>query len=190
MYQGPIPQFLAGLTGPGQADGPSVVDLAMQQFPVLNKIGLKSVVGQRGDNVLEFWPPGEPGSTDYARPGGLPLNSPGVEVGPNAKPLDILGDVVSHHLVNTDPMIKKIYSAFTNSVTPQQEQLLQKQYSYARQNEGENRDFETWKETSGLPAYFRGHPFQQWPADFNKRAYTPKQIMLLDGMMRYLSGQQ
>lgn len=189
-----FPTFgLAGQNNPiliGDAAQPDAVAQAMKQYPILNGIGLRAVNGQRGGNVLEFWPPGEPGSSDYARPSGLDLGAPGVEVGPKARPIDILADVVSHHLVNTDPGLKRAYSTFVNSVTPEQEQMLRNQYQYAKQSFGEKRNFDTWKEVSGLPAFFRGYPFQQWPAEFNQRAYTPQQTQLLDAMMRYLQQPQ
>lgn len=165
----------------------SPFDRAVQQYPILNRFDIRGTPGKAGGNVLEFWRPGEPGDEKTPRPSEIPIDTPGVEYSPKARPIDILGDVVSHHLVETDPTIKKIYSAFQSSITPQQDQMLLGQYDWAKKNQGEQRDFESWKESSGLPALFRGHPFQQWPAEFNQKAYTPKQIQLLDRMMEYLS---
>jgi hypothetical protein len=171
------------------SDVPSPMADAIQKYPILNKLGIKGVPGKANGNVLEFWPPGEKGG-DVPRPSNLPIDVPGIEVGPNARPIDILGDVVSHHLVKTDSTIKKIYSTFSSSITPQQENILASQYKWAVKNNGEKRDFNTWRDVSGLPALFRGYPFQQWPDNFNKKVYTPKQMQLLDHMMQYLSGKQ
>jgi hypothetical protein len=180
-YQSPFPSTQVA------DQGHPVVSQALQQYPILQSLGLQSVPGSAGGNVLEFWAPGEPGTQDAPRPKGLHIDSPGIEVGPNAKPLDILGDVVSHHLINTDPTIKSIYSSFSNSLTRRQNEMLQGQYEHAQKNEGETRGFDEWKKSSGLPAFFRGYPFQQWPDDFNQVAYTPQQRQLLDKMMGYLS---
>jgi hypothetical protein len=187
------------LAGPmlqqAQAEAPpaGVMDQAYQQFPILKDVPLvyKESPGKGGNNLLESWPPGEEGDKDYPRPKEFPLDKLGVEnYSPKTRPIDILGDVVSHHLVNTDPQIQRTYSAFQKSITPSQEDLLKEQYKYAQQSEGEKRDFDAWKESTGVPALFRGHAFQQWPSDFNKRVYTPQQRELLDKMMMYLQGQQ
>lgn len=180
-------QQLTGMARPDQA--PSVMDQAQQQYPALKALGLqfKQSPPDQNGNKLEYWPPGEGGTPDRPRPQEFDLKKPGVEVyGNKARPIDILGDVVSHHMIETDPTISRVYSAFEKSVTPQQEQLLAQQYQYAQQHSGENRSFEVWKDKTGLPAFFRGHPFQQWPAEFNQQVYTPQQTQLLDGMMNYL----
>lgn len=170
------------------SDQPSVFDQAVSQYPILSRSGLAYTKSPGGNgNLLEFWPPNEQGSPSYQRPAELPIDKPGVQVfSDQVRPIDILGDAVSHHLVNTDPTLKKVYSAFENSITPDQEKILQQQYQYAQQNEGETRDFSTWKDMTGLPAMFRGYPFQQWPQEFNQKVYTPKQMQLLDKMMEYL----
>jgi hypothetical protein len=169
----------------------SAADLAEQQYPVLKNLGIvyKSSPGKGGSNKLEFWPPGEPGAPNAPRPEDIPLHKPGVEIyDPNIGPLDVLGDVVSHHMIHSDPTIAKIYQNFGASLMPDQRQRLQQQYEHARQNEGETRDYPAWESSAGLPAYFRGYPFQQWPAEFNAQAYTPDQRKSLDGMMDYLRG--
>jgi hypothetical protein len=171
------------------AEQPTLLDQAHQQYPVLKDLGLqykKSPTDPNG-NMLEFWPPGEPGSPDRPRPPEFDIKKPGVEVySDKVRPIDILGDVVSHHLTEKDPTISKVYSAFEQSITPQQEQMLAQQYEHAKKNEGEKRPFEEWKDKTGIPAFFRGHPFQQWPAEFNQQVYTPQQMQLLDRMMNYL----
>jgi hypothetical protein len=171
------------------ADQPNVFDSAVQQYPVLKELGLVYKRTPRDDGgLLEFWPPGEPGGDYSTRPKEFPLNSPGVEVySDKVRPIDILGDVVSHHLVETDPTIKRVYGAFEKSVTPEQEAMLRKQYDYARENQRETRPYEDWRERTGMPGFFRGHPFQQWPDEFNQQVYTPEQIKLLDAMMQRLT---
>lgn len=166
---------------------------ALQRYPILKELGLvpKHSPGAGRGNMLEFWPPGEPGSSDQPRPQDIPHNVPGVEIySDKVRPIDVLGDVVSHHLVQTDPKIKQYYDKFKSSMTDDQQVMLQRQYQHAVQTEGEARPFDTWLETSGLPAYFRGYAFQQWPDEFNKQAYTPAQRTMFDEMMDHLSGAQ
>lgn len=168
---------------------PSVIDQAMQQYPILRSQGVQGVMNiGGGKGYLEFWPPGEPGTPDQPRPAQFG-NSPGVEVySPQTRPIDILGDVVSHWMVNTDPRIKNYYQQFQKSLTGEQMNRLFQDYQYAQQNEGETRPFDQWATTSRIPAYFRGYAFQQWPADFNSQLYTPDQIAMFDEMMSYLTG--
>jgi hypothetical protein len=140
--------------------------------------------------MLESWSPGMKDSIPGVdRPKEFGDDKFGVEVyDPKTKPLDILGDVVSHHLVDKDPKIKGIYGDFKNSIEPWQDDILKEQYEYAKAHEHgpETDTFEKWKDISGLPAYFRGHPFQQW--DDSEKMYTPDQIKNLNGMMDYLRG--
>ena len=166
----------------------SVFDTAVKQYPIIERSGVIGVMTPKKDsnNMLEFYPPGE-----SERPSSIPLDRPGVEIfNERATPLDVLGDVVSHYLVKTDPVVSGYYEQFKKSMSPQQLYLLHEQYQYARKNEGEVRPFEQWLEIAGLPAYFRGYPFKQWPDDFNERAYTPQQRNMLDEMMKYLSSEQ
>lgn len=164
----------------------NVYEHALQQYPILRDQG---VVGVQGTGpMMESWPVNEPGAPGRPRPAGIPLDKFGVEYRDNDRPLDILGDVVSHHMIDKDPVIKKYYENFTASLNDDQRQRLQEQYQYAQQNEGETRPYEQWEEKSGLPAYFRGYPFQQWPDEVNQQAYTPEQRDHLDRMMNYLTG--
>lgn len=174
------------------APSKNVFDQAREQYPILDKHGVVGVINPKeGSNMLEFWPPGEPGSDDAKRPAQVPIDKPGVEVySGKTTPLDILGDVTSHHLVKSDPVIKQQYEDFQSSINPQQQQILQSQYEYAKKNDGESRPYDQWLEASGMPAYFRGYAFKQWPEEFNQRAYTPAQRQGFDKMMNYLSGAQ
>jgi hypothetical protein len=139
----------------------------------------------RSDNALEYWPAGEEGAPDFPRPDALPLGQAGVE-NYHGQPLDILGDVVSHKMVKDDPPTADIYQKFQGSMQPWQRKILHEQYAYARQNEGEQRPFEQWQETTGMPAYLRGYTFNQWPEAATKEMYTPEQRSLLDALRSYL----
>lgn len=163
-----------------------VFQKAMKEYPILNRMDLmyKNNPGA-GNGMLEFWPPDESGTPQYPRPVDFPMGKAGVEVyDQNTRPIDILGDVVSHQLVQTDPTIKQHYEEFQQSMTPDQQSRLREQYQYAQQNEGEKRPFDQWSKLSGVPAYFRGYPFQQW--DNPQELYTPEQMKKFDAMMEYL----
>lgn len=171
---------------------PNLFDLAKQQYPVLNNydVGYKESIG-RGSGWLESWPPGETGTPELPRPKEFANEKFGVEnYRSDTRPIDVLGDIVSHYLINADPTIKQTYQDFSASLQPWQHKILQSQYDYAKKVEGEDRPYEAWLTASGLPGYFRGYAFQQWPDDFNQHAYTPEQRKQLDGMMKYLSGRK
>lgn len=143
-----------------------------------------------GPNMLESWPSGEPGSPDNPRPSALPMGQFGVEVNkPETSNLDILGDVTSHKLVKDDPNMTGYYRNFDRSISPDQEEMLHGQYAHAQEHEGEKRPYPDWREAAGLPAFFRGYPFKQWPDAFNQKHYSPEQRQLLDEMMQKLQGQ-
>lgn len=169
----------------------SAAELAQQQFPILRDLGIvyKSRPGAGAGNKLEFWPRGEGGGDTSPRPRDIPIDKPGVEIyDPSVGPLDVLGDIVSHHLIHSDPTVSRSYKNFEQSLTPDQKKRLSEQYEHAKKNAGETRDYKAWETSSGLPAYFRGYPFKQWPDEFNERAYTPDQRKSLDEMMNYLRG--
>ena len=169
-------------------DVQGVLDQARKEFPILKNQDYGYVENmQKGRGFLEHWPAGEPGGGDYPRPQGLPADKPGLEIyDPKTRPIDVMGDVASHQLIHTDPVVKAMYERLVNNLTPEQQGRQQDQYKYAQANEGETRPFDEWKKMSGDPAYFRGYPFQQWPAEFNEQAYTPEQRGDLDKMMDYL----
>ena len=171
---------------------PNVLQQAQQQWPILNRLPLSYKYTPRTDRgYLEAWPPGETGSKDAPRPKEFAPDLYGIEVyKSNTRPIDVLGDVVSHFMVKSDPRIKGYYEQFVASLSPQQEQRLQQQYQHAQQHEGEKRPYTQWREQSGLPAYFRGYPFQQWPQAQTQSFYTPQQRQMLDSMMSYLSQQE
>lgn len=174
----------------------NLLEQARSQYPVLKNYDYGYVENFRPNaGFLEHWDPGEAGvaptsenSLDSLRPKGLPLEKPGLEIrNPATRPIDILGDIVSHHLVNTDPTVKAAYEKLQASLTPRQQDILKDQYDYARKNEGETGSFDDWKTRAGLPSFFRGYTFQQWPKEFNDKAYTPEQRADLDKLMGYLS---
>jgi len=164
-----------------------VLERAEEKHPVLRELGIKAIENYQPDRgYLEFWPAGEPGHPTAPRPDVLPIDSRGVEIfKKETRPTDVLGDVVSHDLVNTNPRLKKYYEDFEKSLTPEQQQTLRRQYQHAV-SQGEERPFETWRQHSGLPAYFRGYAFEQWPAEDAASYYTPAQIEAFDEMNTYL----
>jgi hypothetical protein len=176
---------------------PNLLQQAQEQYPVLKNHDYGYTENFRpGGGFLEHWEPGEAGVAptpqtplDGLRPAALPMDKPGLEIrDPNTRPIDILGDITSHHLINVDPVVKGAYQQLQASMTPQQHAMLQDQYQYAQKNEGENRSYEDWKSASGMPGFLRGYTFQQWPKEFNDRAYTPEQRGNLDKLMSYLKG--
>lgn len=179
---------------------PNLLQQAQSQYPVLKNLDYGYTENFKPNTgFLEHWEPGDPGaaptaanSLDALRPAALPLDKPGLEIrDPNTRPIDILGDIVSHHLVNTDPVVKGAYRQLQDSMTPAQNAILQDQYGYAQKNEGETGSFQDWRDRAGMPGFLRGYTFQQWPKEFNDKAYTPAQRQSLDKLMDYLkSGKQ
>ena len=175
--------FITQAASQKKAATPSLMDQASTAYPALAPY-LSSMAyrtaPKKGDNVLEFYPPGEEESFDKTRPA--------IEVyDPKTKPSDIAGDVVSHYLARgTDKTLTNYYDTFKNSLTPEQKANLRKQYEWSVKNEGEERPYEKWEEVSGLPAYFRGYAFGQWTEP--EKWYTPDQMQMFDGMMNYLRG--
>ena len=176
-----------------QERDPMLLEAAKKEYPILDQydIGYKYSPKQDIEKYggLEFFPSDEPGSPERPRPKEFPVGKPLVEVyDPKTRPIDILGDITSHYLIYEDPQVKQYYDQFQNSLSLGQYDRLRNQYQFAKQNFGEKRPYEQWYETSGLPGYFRGYAFQQWPEDFNELAYTPEQRAMFDKMMGYLKG--
>lgn len=159
----------------------NLLDRARSQFKVVDRrtVGWVFQASPPDDDgrILEFYPPGEEDSFD---PDHYAIET----FGSAARVLDVAGEVASHYLVKGhDLTMVNYYTRFARSLNYEQHAHLVEQYQYAVDNNGEERPYETWKTVSGLPAYFRGWPFQQgWPPSF----YTAKQRTLLDNMMRYL----
>jgi hypothetical protein len=166
---------------------PEVWEQAEQEYPALAGKGILYKRTPRQDSaLLEAWPPQETGTKQQPRPKEFPVDKYGVEVySPKVRPIDIAGDVVSHFMRGSDPTIKQIYDQFASSLTPQQEDRLRSQYKWSGQHEKEKRGYKDWREQAGLPAYFRGLPFQQWGPE-TRSWYTPQQMQMFDKMMKYL----
>ena len=71
-------------------------------------------------------------------------------------------------------------------MTPDQNKRLQEQYKYYQEHPEykEQRPFEDWAKASGLPGYFRGYTFNQWPD--STQMYTPEQLEVLNQVRSYL----
>jgi len=158
-----------------------LVAKTMAQYPTLqpylSQIAFKDNPAQDG-RMLEYYPKGETDSFDPSR------NA--VEVfGGRASPQDLAGDLVSHQLANGEnTQLGRYFSDFVQSMTPKQKAILQEQYQWAKDKEGETRPYDQWAQASGLPAYFRGYAFNQWPG--RQDMYTPQQIQQFDQMNRFL----
>ena len=163
-----------------------LLDAAKMQYPILNNVDLNYKFNPKPNaGFLEFWPSDEPGSPERPRPQDFPMGKMGLEVyDPKTRPIDILGDVVSHHLIESDPTVSKYYNEFKAALTPDQKARLKEQYKHAQVEEGEKRPYEQWLERTGLPGYFRGYAFQQW--DNPQEMYPPEQLKAFDEMMAYL----
>lgn len=169
--------------------GDKLWDQARQEYPILQSADVQYMFQPQGvepTGMLEFYPPDE-----TQRPQNLPLGRPGVAVfDPKTRPADIAADYVSHYGRTQDPKIKAHYEQFVQSMTPNQQRILRNQYDHARLNEGETRPFDIWAEVSGIPAWYRGYLFQQWPKEFIDQAFSPQQLKQLDAIRPYLTQPQ
>ena len=162
---------------------------AKRQYPYLQDKDFDYVENLTDDKkagYLEFWEPGDEGPPDGSvkRPEGIGIDRMGIEVrNPDTRPIDILGDYVSHEAIYSDPKIKDIYDRYTSTLTDKQ---LQTKYEYEKKNYGEDRPFEQWAERSGKPGMFRGYTFDQFSEDEIKEAYTDEQLKILDEAKKYL----
>ena len=138
---------------------------------------------------LETFPPGEGGGPDEPRPSQFPMDKYGIQVyKPDTQPVNLLGDAVVHMMRFTDPTITKYYDDFEESLTPQQEALLHRQYNHHVTYNGEKRPYDEWYKQSGLTQLFGGYAFggtKKWP----ESEYTPEQLKMFDQMMQYLQSQ-
>lgn len=175
--------------GKGLLGNYGVLQRAMKQYPRVAGQVNNFTYGP-GPGMLEYWPASEQGTTEQPRPAGLPVGQPGIQINkPNVRPTDIAGDIASHQMIHSDPVVGSAYQQFVSSLTEEQRAKLRRDYEWAQKNEGENRPFTQWAETTRLPAYFRGYTFQQWPKSFNDQFYTTEQKRMLDSVASYLRGQ-
>jgi len=162
---------------------------AKRQYPYLQDKDFDYVENLTDDKkagYLEFWEPGDEGPPDGSvkRPKGIGIDRMGIEVrNPDTRPIDILGDYVSHEAIYSDPKLKDIYDRYTSTLTDKQ---LKVKYEYEKKNYGEDRPFEQWAERSGKPGMFRGYTFDQFSEDEIKEAYTEEQLKILNEARDYL----
>ena len=170
--------------------GQMLFERAKTEYPYLadKDVGF-TYTPNKGRGYLEFYAPDEPGSEDFPRPKELPMGKVGIQVfNPKTRTTDILSDYVSHYGVENDPKLKSNYDSFISSLNPEQNKRLQEQYAFYQKDPEykETRPYEEWLKASGYPGYFRGYTFDQWPAEFNQKAYTKEQIDLLNQVRQYL----
>lgn len=159
-----------------------VIEQAKGMYPILNNTNLQFAFtpNQYDTRKLEFWPPGESGSGSSRRPESIPEDMVGIQViNPSVKPLDILGEYVSHWAVNNDPELSKLYGQFRDSLTMEQ---MQKRYKEHQRLYGEKRPFEQWLGIAGIPELFRGYTFEQFPQSSYNKLYTEDQLSILDAI--------
>ena len=137
---------------------------------------------------IEAWDEGDKGGfkmrgeTLY-RPEGLPLNQRGIEdFGDNTPPLDLYGDLVSHYSVNEEGSeLRKKYLDFTGNVPME---TMQNRYGHAQAEAAKYGEkiapFDEWNSRSGMPEYFRGYTFNQWPNA--EEMYRPEDLEKLDSI--------
>lgn len=163
----------------GYDRGSRLMDIAREEYPYLKDkpIEFKYTPMQGEDRQLEFYPPEETQRPEY-----FPMGKPAIEVfNPMVRPIDILGDYVSHYGVKADPQLQALYGQFTGALDPQ---IMQQRYQYHQQNFGEKRPYEQWAEMTGVPEMFRGYTFGQWQDA--ERMYTPAQLNILNQVKKYL----
>lgn len=164
----------------------NLLQQASEKFPYLRgkNIGYVDSTGDPagGDRMLEFWPANEPGAALNPRPASLPIDQVGVQVfSPQTTPMDVLADYVSHHAVENDPRLRDMYQQFSASVP---ESVMRGRYQHHVDKFGESRPYQDWLGRTGMPEYFRGYTFNQWPNA--AEMYSPAQIQQLDAIRSYL----
>lgn len=180
----PLPEGFT-LDAPQPDVGASLLESARKQYPYIKNANLSAVYseGQGGSRKLEYWPSGEPGNEQSPRPSSIPIDKAGVQIfSADTKPSDIVADYVSHEAVKTDPKLRTLYDEFAASVP---ESTMKARYAEHRKQFGEKRPYQQWKESTGLPEFFRGYTFDQWPNA--SKYYTPEQLKKLDAVKSYLS---
>jgi len=160
-----------------QQNDPRLLDVAKEQYPYLadKDIAYKYSPQAKPKYMLEFYQGGD-------LPSWAKNNKVAIEVfNSKTKPIDILGDYVSHYGVNTDPKLQELYQKFQQSLDPK---MMQNRYLFHKQHLGEKRSPEEWSKMTGVPEMFRGYTFDQWKDA--KQMYTPEQLQILDQVRNYL----
>ena len=166
--------------------GTTLLSKAEEQFPYLKGKNINVVVNPNSKigGKLEFYNEEEEGAGDTPRPKEIPLGQIGIEVrDTNIRPIDVLGDYVSHYAVYNDPKLKPLYNQFIKTIPERQQR---ERYNYAVNNFGEDRPYKVWKEMAGDPGMFRGYVFDQFPKEEFDKIYSPDQIALLNKVKEYL----
>ena len=165
-----------------------LLEQARSLYPYLRgaNLSLVETPDRMDDRKLEYWAPGDAGwdwrGKHYDRPPELPSDTHGIQVFHDTRPIDILADYVSHAAVNNDPILRDLYKQFSNSVS---EDTMKDRYAYHRDQRGETRPYQEWKDATGLPELFRGYTFDQF-GDGASALYTQKQLDILDKVKSHL----
>lgn len=153
---------------------------AYQRYPRLRSYGFQFIPptdgGKSDGRYLETYPADEEWNPKPGKPTIQQFDK-------NATADDFMGETL-HILPKIDPTVGAIRDSFIKSMTPRQQQRLIEQYDYAKQNHGEDRSFEDWRDMSGRDAWFRGAVTGQWP----KELYEPNQLQMFDSLKSYLQG--
>jgi hypothetical protein len=168
-----------------QERAPDFLSQAQQEYPYLKNKEIDILYNPKPQEqrYLEFYPPDEPGAPDMPRPKELPMGRVGMEVfRSDVRPIDILGDYVSHYGVQSDPELQKYYGQFGESTDPE---MMQRRYQFHKEQFGETRPYDVWYKQTGLPELFRGYTFNQF-GENAAQLYSPQQLMILDRVKQYL----
>jgi hypothetical protein len=187
--------------------GGKLFETAQKEYPYLAGKDVAYIYTPNKDRrYLEFYSPEETGTPEAPRPSQLPMGKVGIQVfNPQTRPIDILGDYVSHYAVKQDPQLMEMYQQFSQNIPqetyqkrlnetiqnlqeeiqstsdPKQKQMLMQELQSVQSKPKE------WWERAGLPEYFRGYPFKQWGTDEQAKAmYTPQLLETLDKVRSYL----
>lgn len=158
-----------------------IVSEAAEQWPFVNIYDpavTRSPARPEG-YVLETWPKGETGGSDYPRPRELPMERVGIELyGDRASPLDVAAD-----LLHVDPFANYTREELLSNLSPEQIATLKYgSLDYASSlDQGEQRAMQ-----NAIDSAMRGYVFHQWPASANaEMRYDPRQMALLDLLQKY-----
>lgn len=166
-----------------------LLDKAKEEYPYLKDKEFDYVENFTDDKdagYLEFWQPGDPGDPEgkFVRPEGISMDKVGIEVRrKDTRPIDILGDYVSHYGVDNDKELNRLYTEF-DKATP--DEMLRTKYKDEQERYGEKRSYEEWKKMSGLPGLFRGYTFNQYPKSEINNIYNQEQLRILDQVRDYV----
>jgi hypothetical protein len=156
----------------------------LKQYPYLvgKPVDFLYTPNPNADVYLETYGRTETGPPNAPRPKELPMGRYGIQVfKPTTRPIDILGDYVSHAGVTDDPVLAKLYADF-KSVTP--DAVMKERYK-EHQSFGEKRPYSKWLEMTGYPELFRGYTFDQFGPN-SASMYSPEQLRVLNQVKQYV----